>query len=50
MLVVRLIEEHILPVLVLGGVRLKYTVWRNTMLSAKLLPEFVTNCREKVSF
>ena len=42
-LIVRLIEEHILSVLVLGGVRLKNTIRSDTVLSAKLFPEFVTD-------
>jgi hypothetical protein len=47
MLVIRLIEEHILSILILGCIRFQDTIRGDTVLSAELFPEFVTNYSTK---
>jgi hypothetical protein len=45
MFIICLIEKYIFSILTLGGIWLKKTIWSNTVLSAKLLPEFVSDYR-----
>ena len=41
--VIGLVEEHILSVFALVGVRLQDAVWGDSVFSAQLLPKFVTD-------
>jgi hypothetical protein len=43
MLIISLVKEHIFSIFALGGVGLKDAIGGDTVLSAQLLPEFVTD-------
>lgn len=42
-----LVEEHILSVTASSCIRLKSSVWTDTMFQTQLLPEFHTDCIDK---
>jgi hypothetical protein len=48
MFIVSLVEEHIFPVVVVGGVLLQNSVWLNSVFVAELLPELVTDWRVRL--
>jgi hypothetical protein len=43
MFIICLIEEYVFSIFSLSCVWLKKTIWSNAVLSAKLLPEFVSD-------
>ena len=45
-LIVRLIEEHIFPIVSLSGILFENSLSADTVLRAELLPEFVTDYKQ----